>query len=59
MDIPPGSDESCILDMVWKVLYYSERDLLFIQYRRDVGKVDGEHVKDKYVRIEGGDRDML
>ena len=54
------SDESCILDVTWEVVYYSKRYLLSIHSQHD-GSEDGDGIDGTYMRherIEGGDRNM-
>ena len=54
------SDESCILDVTWQVVYYSKRYLLSIHSQHD-GSEDGDGIDGTYMRherIEGDDRNM-
>ena len=54
------SDESCILDVTWEVVYCSKRYLLSIHSQHD-GSEDGDGIDGTYMRherIEGDDRNM-
>ena len=54
------SDESCILDVTWEVVYYSKRYLLSIHSQHD-GSEDGDGIDGTYMRherIEEDDRNM-
>ena len=55
------SDESCILDVTWKVVYCSKRYLLSIHSQHDGSEdcdgIDGAYMR--HERIEGDDRNML
>ena len=54
------SDESCILDVTWEVVYCSKRYLLSIHSQHDGSEnsdgIDGTYMR--HERIEGGDRNM-
>ena len=60
MDISRFSDESCILDVTWEVVYCSKRYLLSIHSQHDGSEnsdgIDGTYMR--HERIEGGDRNM-
>ena len=45
------SDESCILDVTWQVVYYSKRYLLSIHSQHD-GSEDGDGIDGTYMRHE-------
>ena len=45
------SDESCILDVTWEVVYYSRRYLLSIHSQHD-GSEDGDGIDGTYMRHE-------
>ena len=45
------SDESCILDVTWEVVYYSKRYLLSIHSQHD-GSEDGDGIDGTYMRHE-------
>ena len=54
------SDESCILDVTWEVVYCSKRYLLSIHSQHD-GSEDGDGIDGAYTRherIEEDDRNM-
>ena len=54
------SDERCILDVTWEVVYCSKRYLLPIHSQHD-GSEDGDGIDGTYMRherIEGDDRNM-
>ena len=54
------SDESCILDVTWEVVYCSKRYLLSIHSQHDRNE-DGDGIDGTYMRherIEGDDRNM-
>ena len=54
------SDESCILDVTWEVVYCSKRYLLSIHSQHD-GSEGGDGIDGTYMRherIEGDDRNM-
>ena len=54
------SDESCILDVTWEVVYCSKRYLLSIHSQHDRNE-DGDGIDGTYMRherIEGNDRNM-
>ena len=54
------SDESCILDVTWEVVYCSKRYLLSIHSQHDRNE-DGDGIDGAYMRherIEGDDRNM-
>ena len=54
------SDESCILDVTWEVVYCNKRYLLSIHSQHD-GSEDGDGIDGTYVRherIEEDDRNM-
>ena len=54
------SDESCILDVTWEVVYCSKRYLLSIHSQHD-GSEDGDGIDGtcmRHERIEGDDRNM-
>ena len=54
------SDERCILDVTWEVVYCSKRYILFIHSQHDRNE-DGDGIDGTYMRherIEGGDRNM-
>ena len=54
------SDESCILDVTWQVVYCSKRYLLSIHSKHDRNE-DGDGIDGNYMRnerIEGDDRNM-
>ena len=54
------SDESCILDVTWQVVYCSKRYLLSIHSQHD-GSEDGDGIDGTYTRherIEEDDRNM-
>ena len=54
------SDESCILDVTWEVVYCSKRYLLSIHSQHD-GSEEGDGIDGTYMRherIEGDDRNM-
>ena len=60
MDISSFSDESCILDVTWEVVYYSKRYLLSMHSQNDRNE-DGDGIDGAYMRherIEGDDRNM-
>ena len=60
MNISCFSDESCILDVTWEVVYCSKRYLLSIHSQHD-GSEDGDGIDGFYMRherIEGDDRNM-
>ena len=60
MDISCFSDESCILDVTWEVVYCSKRYLLSIHSQHD-GSEDGDGIDGTYMRherIEEDDRNM-
>ena len=60
MYISRFSDESCILDVTWEVVYCSKRYLLSIHSQHD-GSEDGDGIDGAYMRherIEGDDRNM-
>ena len=60
MDISRFSDESCILDVTWEVVYCSKRYLLSIHSQHD-GSEDGDGIDGAYMRherIEEDDRNM-
>ena len=54
------SDESCILDVTWEVVYCSKRYLLSIHSQHDESEegdgIDGTYMR--HERIEGDDRNM-
>ena len=60
MDISRFSDESCILDVTWEVVYCSKRYLLSIHSQHDGSEnsdgIDGTYMR--HERIEGDDRNM-
>ena len=60
MDISRFSDESCILDVTWEVVYCSKRYLLSIHSQHDTNEegdgIDGTYMR--HERIEGDDRNM-
>ena len=54
------SDESCILDVTWEVVYCNKRYLLSIHSQHD-GSEDGDGIDGtcmRHERIEGDDRNM-
>ena len=54
------SDESCILDVTWEVVYCSKRYLLSIHSQHD-GSEDGDGIDGTYMRherIEEDDRNV-
>ena len=51
MDISCFSDESCILDVTWEVVYCSKRYLLSIHSQHD-GSEDGDGIDGTYMRHE-------
>ena len=54
------SDESCILDVTWEVVYCSKRYLLSIHSQHDTNE-DGDGIDGTYMRherIEEDDRNM-
>ena len=54
------SDERCILDVTWEVVYCSKRYLLSIHSQHD-GSEDGDGIDGtcmRHERIEGDDRNM-
>ena len=60
MDILRFSDESCILDVTWEVVYCSKRYLLSIHSQHD-GSEDGDGTDGactRHERIEEDDRNM-
>ena len=60
MGISSFSDESCILDVTWEVVYCSKRYLLSIHSQHD-GSEDGDGIDGAYMRherIEEDDRNM-
>ena len=60
MDISCFSDESCILDVTWEVVYCSKRYLLSIHSQHD-GSEEGDGIDGTYMRherIEEDDRNM-
>ena len=60
MDISCFSDESCILDVTWEVVYCSKRYLLSIHSQHDRNE-DGDGIDGTYMRherIEEDDRNM-
>ena len=60
MDISCFSDESCILDVTWEVVYCSKRYLLSIHSQHD-GSEDGDGIDGtctRHERIEEDDRNM-
>ena len=60
MYISRFSDESCILDVTWEVVYCSKRYLLSIHSQHD-GSEDGDGTDGactRHERIEGDDRNM-
>ena len=60
MDISRFSDESCILDVTWEVVYCSKRYLLSIHSQHDGSEdcdgIDGTYMR--HERIEEDDRNM-
>ena len=60
MDISRFSDESCILDVTWEVVYCSKRYLLSMHSQHDGSEnsdgIDGTYMR--HERIEGDDRNM-
>ena len=54
------SDERCILDVTWEVVYCSKRYLLSMHSQHDGSEnsdgIDGTYMR--HERIEGGDRNM-
>ena len=60
MNISCFSDESCILDVTWEVVYCSKRYLLSIHSQHD-GSEDGDGIDGtctRHERIEEDDRNM-
>ena len=60
MNISCFSDESCILDVTWEVVYCNKRYLLSIHSQHD-GSEDGDGIDGTYMRherIEEDDRNM-
>ena len=60
MDISCFSDESCILDVTWEVVYCSKRYLLSIHSQHD-GSEGGDGIDGTYMRherIEEDNRNM-
>ena len=60
MNISCFSDERCILDVTWEVVYCSKRYLLSIHSQHD-GSEGGDGIDRAYMRherIEGDDRNM-